>query len=391
VGAGDNRLPWNDRGVPQPVARFPRGRRESRLNIETIRAGALKFALAATDESVNGAESPRKHPVSNEENMRIAITAAALLFALAACSTTENKVRPYQQPNSLMSTEIDQRIDQIQYQHREELLQNLLWLAQTGEQTIPSLLRGLANKSPKVRSSCCWVLGRIGDRRTVPNLQDLVHDKETRVRFEACRTLVLMGDLEQSPKLIEGLDSDRKEVRYMCHEALKAATGHDFGYDHLSLNQSELRHSVLRWRQWWGSYAGDTFFASRYEEEHGLNKLAAPSGETQTASEGAPAKSNAAINPEDKTTNTTGTPVIIEEVESAESVLEHTEIEVPPTVPPVQTETTEVSTEQSTTTTGSATGEQQTTTQSTKPLPVITEIPVSGSTETGGGNESGGK
>ncbi|MCK5941019.1 MAG: HEAT repeat domain-containing protein [Planctomycetes bacterium] len=214
--------------------------------------------------------------------MRIAATAATLLFALASCSTTnDNEVSPYQQPNQLMGNEISQRIEQIPYQHREELVQNLLWLAQTGEQTIPALLEGLASDNPKVRSSCCWVLGRLRDRRTVPALQGLTADGETSVRMEAARSLVLMGDIEQAPKLIEGLDSERREVRYMCHEALKTATGHDFGYDHLNRNQQELQFAVLRWRQWWGEYSGDQFFAQSYEQANNLNNVAAPGGETK--------------------------------------------------------------------------------------------------------------
>lgn len=220
--------------------------------------------------------------------MRIAVTAATLLFALASCSTSGNPVSPYLQPNSLMDSEINQRIDQIPFQHRDELVQNLLWLNQTGEQTIPALLRGLKSENPKVRSSCCWVLGRLRDRRTVDNLRQLVTDDETSVRLEASRTLVLMGDLDQSPRLIEGLDSERKEVRYMCHEALKSATGHDFGYDHLNPNQLELQLAVLRWRQWWGEYGGDTFFAASYQKENGLNSLAAPGGETKPNDESSP-------------------------------------------------------------------------------------------------------
>jgi hypothetical protein len=322
--------------------------------------------------------------------MRIAVTAATLLFALAACSTTHDKVRPYLQPNSLMSAEIDQRIDQIQYQHRDELLQNLLWLAQTGEQTIPALLNGLNNNSPKVRSSCCWVLGRIGDRRTVPNLQDLVGDRETRVRFEACRTLVLMGDLQQSPKLIEGLDSDRKEVRYMCHEALKAATGHDFGYDHLSHNQGELRHAVLLWRQWWGSYAGDTYFASKYEEEHGLNNLAAPNGETQLPSSDASTDGVSPGSAVGDGTKSAASAAVIEEVAPPTAVINRVEVEVPPAVPPVVIEVTEVATEQTNTSTESGSESEASNREKSKPTPVIEEIPVTGSTGTGAGNENGG-
>ena len=217
--------------------------------------------------------------------MRIAVTAITLLFALAACSVNDPSVSPYQQPNSLMSSEINQRIDQIAFQHREELVQNLLWLTQAGEQTIPALLTGLQSDNAKVRSSCCWVLGRLRDRRTVSKLRDLISDSESSVSLEAARALVLMGDLEPTPKLIEGLDSDRKEVRYMCHEALKSATGHDFGYDHLTPENHDLQLAVLRWRQWWGEYSGDTLFATSYEQANGLGGLAAPGGETKSSAQ----------------------------------------------------------------------------------------------------------
>lgn len=249
--------------------------------------------------------------------MRIAVTAATLLFALASCSTTESTVSPYQQPNSLMSSEINQRIDQIPFQHRDELLQNLLWLHQAGEQTIPALLRGLNAEDPKVRSSCCWVLGRLRDRRTVNDLRQLVTDSEASVSLEACRTLVIMGDLEQSPRLIEGLDSDRKEVRFMCHEALKSATGHDFGYDHLTPNQNEMQLAVLRWRQWWGEYGGDTFFATSYQKENGLSSLAEPGGETKLQDQSEPEQPEASL-PEVKAEETQS-PALIPTPETAEA------------------------------------------------------------------------
>lgn len=215
--------------------------------------------------------------------MRIAAIGATLLLALTSCSTTQpSSESPYQQPNQLMAGEITRRVEQIPYQHRDELLQNLLWLAQTGEQTIPAVLEGLRHENPKVRSSCAWVLGRLADRRTIPNLQTAMKDSEATVRMECARTLVLMGDLAWSPALIEGLDSDRKEVRYLCHEALKTSTGHDFGYDHLNQNDNELKLSVLRWRQWWSEYSGDTFFAANYQQQHGLQpQAAAPSGESK--------------------------------------------------------------------------------------------------------------
>ncbi len=213
--------------------------------------------------------------------MRIAATCATLLLVLQACSTTGSSAdNPYLQPNSLMAGEITRRVEQIPYQHRDELLQNLLWLAQTGEQSIPTLLTGLRHDDAKVRSSCAWVLGRIGDRRTITNLQATMNDGEQGVRLECARSLVAMGDIARAKVLIEGLDSDKKEVRYMCHETLKTATGHDFGYDHLNQNPTEMRVSVLRWRQWWTEYSGDVQFAQAYQQQHGIDAaLAAPAGE----------------------------------------------------------------------------------------------------------------
>lgn len=232
--------------------------------------------------------------------MRIAAFGATLLIAFSGCSTTTAKPSdsPYLQPNSLMTGEITRRVEQIPYQHREELLENLMWLAQTGEQTIPALLTGMQHESPKVRSSCAWVLGRIADRRTIPDLQLAMKDSDPTVRMECARTLVVLGDLTWSPMLIEGLDSDRKEVRYLCHEALKSSTGHDFGYDHLNENKDQLLLSVLRWRQWWGEYAGDPVFAQSYQQKHNLQaQPAQPMGETQVKDDTAP-KSGQTQNPD---------------------------------------------------------------------------------------------
>jgi len=240
--------------------------------------------------------------------MRTAALSASFLLALAACTTTSEQPKSdtFLQPNSLMAGEIDRRVEQIPYQHREELLQSLLWLAQTGEQTVPALLKGLQHENTKVRSSCAWVLGRIGDRRTIPNLQQAVRDSDPTVRLECARTLVLLGDLSCCPALIEGLDSERKEVRYLCHEALKSSTGRDFSYDHLSESKDQMQLAVLRWRQWWSDYSGDAQFAQSYQQKNGLQALPAqPMGETQNPPPGNPDGQHAEIQfpPPDKTGN----------------------------------------------------------------------------------------
>ena len=220
--------------------------------------------------------------------MRIAAFGATIMLAFAACSTTRSvsEDSPFLPPNKLMGQEITRRIEQVPYLHREELLENLLWLAQSGEQAIPALLVGLRHQHPKVRSSSAWVLGRLRDRRTIPNLQNAVNDNEPTVKLECARTLVLLGDLVNAPVLIEGLDSERTEVRYLCHEALKTATGHDFGYDHLAADAGQMRGTVLRWRQWWSEYSGDEMFAMSYQQQHDIPMPAAPNGEVKDPEEG---------------------------------------------------------------------------------------------------------
>jgi hypothetical protein len=211
------------------------------------------------------------------------VALSSLLLALAACGTAPQPESPFAKPNELMGQEIRQRVENIQYQQREELYGSLLWLAQAGEQAVPALLDGLKHKEPKVRSNCSWVLAQIGDRRVIPYLQPLVDDQHDTVSLEAARTLVLLGDLRHVPTLVEGLDSDKVQVRYLCHEALKTSTGRDFDYDHLTDDKLTRAQSVFRWRAWWGEQSNDPFFASAYAQQHGLRtestaRPAAPGG-----------------------------------------------------------------------------------------------------------------
>ena len=204
-----------------------------------------------------------------------------LALPLGGCGSPTYESNEYAQPNMLMSKEIDRRVQDISFQHRDELYNNLLWLSQRGEQSIPALLKGMQSSEPKVRSSCAWALGRIGDRRTIPELQKSAQDPHETVRLEVARSLVEMGDMRQCPTLIAALDSDKVQVRAMSHDALKRATGRDYGFDHLTDNVEQRKQAVLRWRQWWGQLAGDPFFASQYAQQNGLaSPGAAPMVET---------------------------------------------------------------------------------------------------------------
>ena len=213
---------------------------------------------------------------------RLALLIVALL-TLAACGTTRPTETRFAEPNQLMGEEIQNRISEIPFQHREELFHNLLWLVQSGEQAIPALLRSLNHPEAKVRSNSAWILAQIGDRRVIPDLQPLLRDASDTVKLEAARSLVMLGDVKNCPQLIDALDSDKVQVRYLCHEALKEATGQDFGYDHLSEDATSRRQKVLSWRNWWSELADDPWFAKSYADKHRLNTMGeapAPAMET---------------------------------------------------------------------------------------------------------------
>ncbi|MHC4512794.1 MAG: HEAT repeat domain-containing protein [Planctomycetota bacterium] len=205
--------------------------------------------------------------------MRRLATVSTLLslLSLTACGTTVFGPS-FAEPNALMGKEIGNRVAQMPYQHRQELLDNMLWLAtKAGEQAIPTLLDGLHHKEPKVRSSCAWVLCKIGDKRVIPYLQEKTGDDHEAVRLEVARSLVYLGDMKQIPTLIKGLDSEM---------ALKDATKRDFGYDHLTESDRQRKRSVLAWWQWWGKQAKDPWFAQNYAKENGLRIAGQTEGQT---------------------------------------------------------------------------------------------------------------
>lgn len=206
--------------------------------------------------------------------MRLQAIIPLTLAALTGCVTTTEPEQTYAKANSVVAAEITRRISDIQFQHRGELLENLMWLAQAGEQAIPYLLEAVHHQEPKVRANAAWVLGRIKDRRVIGDLQSAANDSNQTVRLEVARTLVTLGDIKFAPALIEGLDSDRPAVRYNCHQALKESTGRDFGYDHLAESAVDRQRAVLRWRQWWGDQFQDPWFASSYAQAHGIDGTA---------------------------------------------------------------------------------------------------------------------
>ena len=187
----------------------------------------------------------------------VLVLQAALLGSCGSVSESAKKSE-YAAPNPLLRGEIQRRIDSIPYQHKEELLDNMLWLAAQGEVAMEQLIDALSAQDPKTRSSSTWCLGRIGDKRSIAAVRQRADTEEDEiVRLELARTLLLLGDFSKTPTLIAGLESDRRHVRYLCYEALRQQTGNDFGYDHRVEDPTERAKAVRRWREWWSTQSSD--------------------------------------------------------------------------------------------------------------------------------------
>lgn len=200
---------------------------------------------------------------------------AATLFSaltLSSCATTrgDSLDKQFVDPGDLMLEKIQERVAQIPFQHKQELLDNLLWLSQLGEQAIPSLVRSLSADDPKVRSSAAWVLGRMSDKRSIPFLRKGTTDTNEIVRLEVSRSLLLLGDYSQVPVLISGLDSPQQHIRFLCFDALQSSTGKSFDYDHRISDGIDRRGSVQRWQEWWAAQKSESWFQG--------SALAAPQG-----------------------------------------------------------------------------------------------------------------
>jgi hypothetical protein len=159
-----------------------------------------------------------------------------------------------------MEEMIQEKIKQIPYQHKEELLNNLMWLARAGDQAVPALDEALSHDDPKVRASCAYVFGQMGDKRTIPILQRHRNDPHPVARLEIARSLLILGDYSTVPLIIQGLNSDMQHVRYLCYDILHSTTGKTFDYDHRAVDPVDREPAIAKWQGWWEKQTTESWF-----------------------------------------------------------------------------------------------------------------------------------
>jgi len=174
---------------------------------------------------------------------------ALVACALSACVSVDEDpgVRPG--TDIVVKLEVERRVAEIPFMHGVELVTNLERLAAIGEPAVPQILEALKADDRLSRASACWVLGVMGDRRNILAVQELLDDREPSVRYQAAASLVELGDGAGFPVLVDGLADPSLQARYKCFEALRDATGQDFGYEHDS-TPTLRRDAVARWEDW---------------------------------------------------------------------------------------------------------------------------------------------
>lgn len=179
----------------------------------------------------------------------------ALLLVLAACfapgcasSGTDGGV-DVSHGNAIAQARLEEQVEEMRYMRGEELIRRMETLARRGDDAVPALEKGAASDDWLVRMGCMWILGAMGDRRNIPALQRGLADGVAEVRYQAASSLVKLGDGRGFRVLVDGLADGDIQNRFKCFEALRNATGRDFGYRH-DAAPTDRRMSVGRWLEW---------------------------------------------------------------------------------------------------------------------------------------------
>lgn len=171
------------------------------------------------------------------------------LAALPGCVSVDDEQDL--ENNAIVDLEIDRRIGELKYMRGRELLQNQQRLAQMRDLAYPHLREALRSDDPMTRASVIYVFELVMDRRNLEYVRPLLRDSVPFVRYQAASTVVEMGDPAGFQTLVHGLRDENIRWRYKCFEALRLATGQDFGYRH-DADPATRESAVERWNEWLG-------------------------------------------------------------------------------------------------------------------------------------------
>ncbi len=194
----------------------------------------------------------------------------SLACLAVGCTTTERarghskKSDPWVEPTLVMRERITDQAARLPWTHGVERIEAINWFASVGEPAYNTLLNLAADSNASVSGSALAALGATGDSRLVPFVQALdtkvpLHE-DPALELEHARTLMRLGDWSKAPALIRGLSNEEPGIRALSIQALRSATGLDFGFVARD-PEPERAVAVQRWHEWWQRRSGDEVLA----------------------------------------------------------------------------------------------------------------------------------
>ncbi|MEZ6194356.1 MAG: HEAT repeat domain-containing protein [Planctomycetota bacterium] len=156
------------------------------------------------------------------------------------------------EPVDLVDERLQVVIEALNYRHGSLLLRDLEYLIGMRELAVAPILKALPDAPARTRANLIYVLGYSKMPEARQAIVDHLGYPDDVVRFEATAALLHQGDLAAVPTLIDYLQSEDKMFRYKSIQALRLATGKDFGY-RFAAPEGVRAASVSDWKQWWGT------------------------------------------------------------------------------------------------------------------------------------------
>lgn len=200
-------------------------------------------------------------------NRTIACVALALLLA-PACATTESNTAAsnvhWLEPSPLLKQKIDDAVARLPWTHGVERVEQIQWLAGIGEPAYDTLIELCADSRPDVAASAVAALGATGDSRLVEPLRKVewATADDRALEYEKARAFARLGDWSRVDLLIAGLEDETLWARAWSVQALREATGQDFGFDPKA-EPDQRAEAVAKWKAWSSSRKGEGILAKQ--------------------------------------------------------------------------------------------------------------------------------
>jgi HEAT repeat protein len=137
--------------------------------------------------------------------------------------TVRNQVPEEAMTDDEFRTKLSAMLNLVPSESRPNLQRSLDILADRGVTSFESALAIVRDQQaqPNLRTTACWILGRLADKRAVPGLLVAFRDQDPNLQWEAARALGILGGKRAArPLIIAMQDAEGVETRRAAAYAL---------------------------------------------------------------------------------------------------------------------------------------------------------------------------